>query len=200
MRLASWLTVLLVAATPASAALIDFEDLPIGTILTDQYQSTGVVFSLIGSSQAGPLVQLVGTHAIAPSSDYLSGAFDYDIQIDFLGSALSASIRVLDAEEPFTIFAYNGSTQVGIATVQGDGRGPGGPAYIASYGATQFNRLVIDLTNDLGSGAGGPEAYDSLRFELAPQQAPEPATLALLGLGLVSIAASRRRTVAGCLA
>lgn len=171
--------------TAAIAATIDFEDLPVATVVTTQYLNLGVVFSLLDSPQQGPIIALVGSHALVPSSDYLSGAFDYDIQIDFARPALSASIRVLDAEEPFVVRAYSGGLLVGTAVVQGDGMGPGGPAYIASFAAVPFDRLVVDLTNALGSGAGGPEAYDNLMFELVRVPVPEPSVAAMLFLAAV---------------
>lgn len=189
---------LLLASTAIAAplTLITFDDLPnADTVVTNQYESLGVRFSLVDSPLAGPLIppDRLRSNVIVPSADYISGAFDYDMQIDFLRPAVFASINVLDAEEPFSIRAYLNGVQVATASVQSLGRGPGGPEFLATVQGVSFDRLLIDLTNDLGSGAGGPEAYDDLRFELAPVAVPEPATLCLLGLAAAAAAFVRRR-------
>ena len=182
---------------PTHATVITFDDLPANTIVTNQYAALGVTFSLIGSSQAGPLIppQLAPSgQFITPSSDYITGAFDYDIQILFTPGADQASILVMDAEEPFEMLAYLGSTLVATGTKTSLGGGFGGPNYLDAITGVVFDRVVIDLTNDLGSGPGGPEAYDNLSFELVAT--PEPATFTLLAFGALGLMQFRRKRVA----
>lgn len=57
-----------------------------------------------------------------------------------------------------------------------------------------FDRLL--LANDQAGQSINALAMDNLRVDLSPVSVPEPGTLALFGLGLVGLAAMRRRRAA----
>lgn len=183
---------------------IDFEDLMAGDIVTNQYASLGVTFSLLGDSPVpGPTVidfpddRYLGSGAtgvaITPGDDDIDPFFD--INLDFSTPIDYFSILSLDSDEPLTVSSFLGSTLVDSVTF-----GPGTnlevyEVILGSIGGTDlFDSVVIDVVAGPGDSgyAGGPELFDNLVFNPV-NPVPLPGTVFLLAGGLVALAACRRK-------
>lgn len=167
----------------ADAVAIDFNDLPPGIIVTDQYSNSGAKFSLIPSPtepgsplpppdgpttwSLGPVNQ-IGVNGnsilVGPTT---TGPF-YDAQLDFSRPADYFSIMALDQDRlsDLRVQAYWQDEPLDLtvtATLVGDIRALpylSGPVYRVELGriggSAQFDRVVF----------GGTEQFDNIRFNL----------------------------------
>jgi hypothetical protein len=195
-------------AGPAGAVFIDFEDLSANTVVTNQYSSLGVTFSLLnGPTIPGPL-------AVGPilDADYVHSSgivlwsgddnlFDLhnDIQMTFSPMVNYVSFWALDCDEPLTVRSYQGSS-----LIQQNFYSPGSnlQEYLVVLGnifgtGLFFDRVVIDVVEgQIGSFEGGPEYFDNLTFASInpqPPSVPVPGTLILFGSGLLCLAGLIKR-------
>lgn len=83
---------------------------------------------------------------------------------------------------PFTADFYNGATLVGSIVQNVDGNG--GARLFAASSITGFDSVVITSTSDF--------AFAQLRYGEEIPPVPEPATMALVGVGLMGVLAKRR--------
>jgi hypothetical protein len=186
-------SLLLVAATGAQAALIDFEDLAPGTQVTNQYAEAtfsgpapNVVFS-----QGRPLGQFIcGTGCITDTyidfTNPVSNLTFWAIQIDATGKV--AEFRVfVDNALAATIDLNGPGTNIG-------GTGPGGPEdeFIDLSAFSGVTRLeIVNILNDPSAENG--IGWDQFSFDVGDTTVPEPGSLALLALGLTGLGVGRRR-------
>ncbi|MFS0737355.1 PEPxxWA-CTERM sorting domain-containing protein [Sphingomonas sp. 1P06PA] len=199
-------------AAPASAVLINFDDLAEGTTLSTQYAAQGVTFSPNAFSGAGGPTgdwatntdmtivsasgsdvgglgtpSLVSGNLLRSFNGWLGEDGDASFAIDFTAAASAVSLDFAGVTTPSStqIFAYNGSTLIGSVA------GSTGGQFTLSFAAPSITRLVV-TPGDFFDWVG----VDNLNFTLAAGPAvPEPASWALMigGFGLIGGAMRRQR-------
>jgi hypothetical protein len=201
---------LMLAATQAGAVTLTFDDLAVGTTLSNQYAAQGATFAAnafsgAGSSTSGQawatnsdmtIVDSAGTDVgglgvpalvsgnILRSFDgWLSEDGDPSFTITFatVATGFSATFAGVFTGADVTLFAYNGATLVG--TVNGVGTG----------------QIVLSHAGPLTSVAIRPGTFndwvgvDNITYTLAA--VPEVGTYAMMSLGLALIAIRRRKSI-----
>jgi hypothetical protein len=193
------LATLALAASHASAGLVDFNGLPAGTILTNQVP--GLTFS----SEPGQSVVVGGGFLCTGTPGFNC---TNDIYIDFATAVTNLSIDAIEANEfgvVATFYLYSGATLLGTQDLIGLGATPGqfgfGNQTASLTGFAGVTRLEIrgpSGTGQLDSAyGGGGIGWDNLRFDASTTSVPEPGTWALVALGLAGAAAARRKPTAG---
>jgi hypothetical protein len=212
-KAASFAVTALLLTSGAKAATVDFDSLPIGTIVTSQF--VGVTFSLLGGAPiAGPRTYALqdtsgnpqfifgaSGNAITPGDNVggINPPF-YDFQINFAAPVDYFSLLALDAEESVSASAFLGNNFVdsvnqGVFLGLHSASVFNGPVYKFELGAiggfAHFDRVVIDL-----SANDGPEVYDNLVFNVVtPIPEPNDTMLFVSGLALLLGFSQRQRTL-----
>lgn len=201
---------LLVLVAPAAAVTLTFEDSPVGTTLSAQYASLGVVFSpnafsggtwatntdmhIVDSSLEGTVDADVGAlgdpagtvsgHVLRSFDGWLSEAGDPSFSMIFTSPVLSVSVAFAGVDDPSNVrlMAYDGSTLVGTA--------------IGSVSTGQFT-LVLSSSHitrvDVQPGWNLDwVAVDNISFAPVSAPIPEPSRAALLLLGATLLGWARR--------
>ncbi len=190
----------------ASATTVTFEDVASG-ILPLPISSTGFQFTgagLVGvtpdGSDCGPLCSANGSQRVLiPGSIFGAVAITMS-RIDAATFALVA----LDGAEMFSGIAENDAARIdyvgylaamvvtsGFLTLDGINDGPGGVADFQTFG---ISGVMVDRIVFSGSGGtNGNNAFALDNLVTLDNTVPEPGTLAVVGLGLVGLAAVRRR-------
>lgn len=174
---------------PASADLYDWTlsgaSTGTGTLTTGGADNGGFdVLSFAGQIN-GVLVNLAGTPLNPGPGGQLSplGAFNYNNIV----YEESGSTDVFDTYGILVSFA-------GTPGLEGNIWGNGGTSY-SYYTGTNAGNYPVSDTNDTFSITAAPVPLPDPPPDPDSDPAPEPATLALLGSGLIGLAAVRRRRV-----
>lgn len=200
-------TGLYVAAAQAGALTLTFDDLTVGTTLSNQYATLGVIFApnaFIGAGSpngtwatntdmtivdsAGGDVSDLGTPSLVSGNllrsfdGWLDEDGDASFSIHFGGPVSSVSMDFAGVFAPgdVQLFAYNGATLLGsvAGTVTGQ--------FTLSFSAASITSVSV-TPGSYNDWVG----VDNVNF--TPAQVPEPATYAMMGLGVAALLAFRRR-------
>ncbi len=186
---------LLVAASSAAQAVpivFDFESTPTGSSTSLVLNNSGLTLTI--ARIGGAAVEVAtrtsypaswGDRALSPFLNVGGGAF----LLTFSQAISSLSVDVGD-------FAPSDSDSF---TVTAGGQ-TASASQLATTGFPTFTTLSLAGLNTTaaffsGGSAAFPQSvfWDNIRVNLVPTRIPEPATLLLLGIGLLSLGLSRRR-------
>ena len=188
----------LLATAPAGAVTLTFEDLAVGTILSNQYAASGAVFSANaftgpGSSTSGEpwatntdmtIVSSAGTdigglgsptlvsgNILRSFAGWLSEDGDASFKVSFTTpvNSFSAAFAGVSTSADVTLYAYNGSSLLG--TVSGTATGQ----FVLSFAAASITSVAV-RPGSFNDWVG----VDNITF--AP--VPEPGTYALMAMGV----------------
>ena len=205
-------TGLMLAAFQANAETLTFDDLAVGTVLSNQYAALGASFSANaftgpGSSTSGEnwatnttmdiasvdgndvgglgAPPLVSGNLLRGFSGWLNENGDPSFRITFASAAtnFSAAFAGVFTGPDVRLFVYNGSNLLGtVAGAPGASTGQ----FTLSYSAGPFTSVVV-TPGSFDDWVG----VDNISYTLAP--VPEAGTWAMMGLGLSALALLRRR-------
>lgn len=173
-------------AMPAAAVTINFDGAsgPIGAT----YAGSGVTFSnaqtfvfgLAGETPPNTVASISSDQFFGPG-DAVVATFAFDVtSVSILGLDIGeAGLRLEAFDSTLALVDFDQFVGVGI------GSGNINTLSVADPGIRSVR--IFQITPCCGDGVG----FDNFSFEAAP--APAPATLGLLGLGLLGLAAVRRR-------
>lgn len=181
------------AAAPAGAVVIDFDSLADSAVVTNQFATA--TFSSVSGSVVRTSAQSLGSSTpniicTGPSS----GGIDctQNVFVTFTSPVDNLSFVAVGDNmvgQNGTVDVFDGNGLVGSVAIIGDNVFL--TPYTVNLGAfSGVTSITIRSVNDPG-GLG----YDDFSFNVgASTAAPEPASMALLGAGLLGLAGLRRRT------
>jgi hypothetical protein len=177
------LAVAVIVMAGSANALITFDEYGLGTVITNQYAAQGVLFS--GVSGSAPIITMDGAlQVVSPNPPY-AGDFEMtfinpvdwvEFDAGYWDTRYSGDIRAYDA----------GMNVIGTLTNQTIWTETG--LVYEHFTFTGLGPIAAIYFNSVPDPAGA--AMDNLDFS-AP--IPEPATIALVGLGLLGLGARLRK-------
>lgn len=201
-------------ATPASATLITFDNLAVGTVLSNQYAGvtfTANAFSGASSSSAGGnwatntdmtivsstggdvgglgTPSLVSGNILRSFNGWLNEDGDPSFSINFAAPISSISMAFAGVSTPADVrlFAYNGNTLLGtVAGTVTTGQ------FVLSFSSASITRVAV-TPGSFNDWVG----VDNINYTAAAGAVPEPTSWAMMiaGFGVVGGAMRRRQKV-----
>ncbi len=187
---------ILAVAAPAHAAVITFDGLADGNVVTNQFAADGITFSSAGGQQI--LITAQPSYQSTPPNFICTGfasinctgtvIFSFsapvnNLQFDAVGNqnAIGTAFALADIYQNGILTVSNLALLVSLGNLQADHQD------LSAY--NDITQLVIHDNTD-GAGTG----YDTISFtQGVVSEVPEPLTLSLFGAGLAGAAAMRRR-------
>ena len=217
-KLAAIAGAMMVPALHANAATITFENLAVGTTLSNQYAALGAIFAPNAFSGAGTSTSgedwatntdmtivsstgndvgglgtpagLVSGNILRSFAGWLSEDGDPSFTINFTTSinAFSAAFAGVTTGADVTLYAYNGATLIGTTSGTGTGQ------FILSFAAPTITRIAV-RPGTFNDWVG----VDNINFtpNVAVGAIPEPASWAmmLVGFGAMGVVVRRAKRV-----
>jgi len=194
------LCILAVCPDHASTILVEPDLLPQGTNIRNAFP--GVTLSVEGKPGAEVFAVTEYFNVLATTGSLVFGQIPepsvavptgWDENLGLLRAEFSSPASyvqidlIFDDDDIASLWAYGSSGDLlDIFTAAGDGRNP------VRFATESIARPGFDIAYIL-AGGNVAEAVSLDNLQVRVSDVPEPATLALLGLGLAGIAASRRR-------
>jgi hypothetical protein len=156
------------------------------------YASCSGVFQIVSGSASGLYAQPAGTSGpyLTVPNPYSSGSalFNLGTQSDYFGlfwGSIDDYNTISFYNSGSLVASYTGTDIVGSSYDNGDQVSTNSNRYINfNFGSERFDSVRLTSTN---------YAFESDNHSYRAVSVPEPGTLALLGLGLLGVAFSRRR-------
>ncbi len=172
----------------ANAGLITFDDHAVGSIITDQYLSDGVVFS---GWENGVEVNLTTSNVYSPTYGIYLGNSDSgtafpgnrwdEIRMDFISGVDNLSFKLYShGSNSITFNAYDISNAIIETIVMSSG----------PWGNVNFSSTNITRVSALQPDDNWYWAMDEVSFS-PTASVPEPSTLAIFALGIMGLASRR---------
>ena len=184
------LLALVLFAGPASAGLITFGEVPVGTAVTTEYVGDGVYFwqwtttATTANWNSGSIVQ-PSLAVYGPGDFYLQFVQPGDQNIQGWVDSGSINFDIWDTNSGSTNVYFYDDTGALIPALTILGLGSSNPVNISVAGG--YNIGWIAFSDD-----GDGHVIDNIAFGEV-MSIPEPATFALLGAGLLAVGLLRRR-------
>jgi len=183
-------------AAPAHAAVIDFDSLANGTVVTNQFAGQGITFASAGGEQI--LVTAQASYQSTPPNFICTGTGTIDcagtVIFNFSTPVNNLQFDAVGNQNTIaTSFAFADIYQNGVLTVSN-------LALLVSQGnflpdhqdLSAYSNITEVLIHDNTDPAG--TGYDTISFtSAAVTTVPEPLTLSLFSAGLAGTMAMRRR-------
>jgi len=191
----------LLVAYPASAGLITFGEVPLGTSVDTEYGSVGVLFAPTNSGgSTSPTFVTLNSPSIASPGSGTYAAFN---TLPVFGSADTLIMDFVDpsnnsipgwvAGSGLSFVLWDTESSVNFWTYDVNGNPLGGGS-LATNVPTSFGSFSGDVHRVVFSDSGGDGlVIDQIGYG-AITAIPEPATFGLLGAGLLAIGLLRRRS------
>ena len=180
------LAVAVMVMAGSANALITFDEFALGTVITNQYAAQGVIFAGLGG--AAPIITMDGgLQVLSPNPPYAG---------EFLAAYFSNPVNWVEFDAGYWDTRYTGIIKLYDPSMNFLGQftnqftyGEIGYNYehFAFHGLGPIGAVYFNSFND-PAGA----AMDNLDFG-AGAVVPEPATIALFGLGLLGLGARLRK-------
>ncbi len=177
-------------AAPAGAVVINFDNLGNGVVVTNQYPEA--TFSSIAGSQVLTTAQALGSSLPNFICSGVNGSINCSdpVYVDFTNPVSNLSF-VAVGDNQFgpnaTVNVFAGANFLGSVNSVGDN------VFLTTYtiDLSAFSGVTrIEIVNVIDPGGLG---FDDFTFDVGVINTPEPVAFALFGLGIVGIAAARRR-------
>ena len=169
--------VLLSNVVHAAPTTLNFDDVSGGTLLNTAYAGLGVTFNSTATV-------IAGGGGVTSQPNFASGSGNTRTTLEFVFENYGTSIAAYNVtQSSFTLSAYDASgLLLGSGTTSDFG--PRGFVALTNIGQIKSARFT----------SSGLYGIDDLSFEAVPRaEVPEPGSLALLGLGILSFASSWRK-------
>jgi len=177
--------VTVIALTGSANALITFDEFSVGTVITNQYAAQGVIFA--GVAGNAPVLAMDGAfQVLAPNPPYAG---------DFFAAYFSNPVSWVEFDAGYWDARYSGIIKLFDPSMNLLGQFTNQTIWPENYAYEHFSfhglgPIGAVYFNSYNDPAGA--AMDNLDFGYGAA-VPEPATIALFGLGLLGLGARLRR-------